>query len=327
MELKDYGNKSTVTRIILMGFGDLQHLQIPLFLFFLAVYIVTLLGNLILIVLVVTDQHLHTPMYFFLGNLSSLEICYSSTIVPRLLNTLVTDDETVSLSSCLVQYFFFAFLLATESHLLSVMSYDRYVAICKPLHYATLMSSSIRIRLATIAWINGLTTSVILQFFISQLVFCGPNEIDHYLCDIDPLIKLSCSDTSQVELATVILGFIFTMPPLFLTLASYTSILSTIFRIPSSTGRRKAFSTCSSHLIMVSSFYLSMMIVYMLPKNEDMRRINKSLSLLYTVLPPLVNPFIYSLRNQDVKEVLFRKLVTFSTIQIFPAKVCSVRQK
>ncbi|XP_053120560.1 olfactory receptor 2AP1-like [Hemicordylus capensis] len=327
MEVRDNGNQSTVTWVILMGFGDLQQFQFLLFVLFLAVYIVTLLGNLILIVLVVTDQHLHTPMYFFLGNLSSLEICYSSTIVPRLLNTLVADDKTVSLSSCLVQFFFFAFLLGAESHLLSVMSYDRYVAICKPLHYATFMSTTICIRLSTISWINGFIASIVLQFLIMPLTFCGPNEIDHYVCDNGPLIKLSCSDTSQVELATCILAFIFTIPPLSLTLASYAYIITTILKIPSSTGRKKAFSTCSSHLIVVSSYYLSVMIVYMLPKTEDVRRIYKIMSLLYTVLPPLVNPFIYSLRNQEVKEALFRKLMIFKTVQPGPVKIWRSSQK
>ncbi|XP_044305910.1 olfactory receptor 5V1-like [Varanus komodoensis] len=302
------------TYFILLGFGDLHHLQIPLFMLFLAVYVVTVMGNLLLIVLVVTDQHLHTPMYFFLGNLSCLEMCYSSTIVPRIMTTLMTDDKRVSFCSCLMQYFFFTLFLGAESHLLTAMSYDRYLAICKPLHYTTLMSISMRTKLATIAWINGLIASFILDSLILQLTFCGPNEIDHYFCDNGPVIKLSCNDTSLVELATLIVAFIFTLPPFLLSLASYVYIIITILRIPSSTGRKKAFSTCSSHLIVVSSYYVSLIIVYVLPQTECMRRLNKFLSLLYTVLPPLVNPLVYSLRNKEVKEavkLVFRKAGTF----------------
>ncbi|XP_061448044.1 olfactory receptor 2AP1-like [Rhineura floridana] len=330
MEAKEKGNQTTVTHFILMGFGDVQQFQIPLFLLFLAVYIVTVSGNLLLIVLVVTNQHIHTPMYFFLGNLSCLEICYSSTIVPRIMTTLMADDKAVTFSSCLTQYFFFTILLGAESHLLSVMSYDRYLAICKPLHYTTLMSITVCIQLAAIAWINGLIVGFILITFMLEFTFCGPNKIDHYFCDNGPLLKLSCNDTSVVEIATFILAFIFTMLPFFLTTVSYVYIINTILRIPSSTGRKKAFSTCSSHLIVVSSYYLSLIIVYLLPKTEGMRQVNKILSLLYTVLPPLINPVIYSLRNKEVKVALrklFRKVETFQPAQTCPAQVLKLNKK
>ncbi|XP_077171455.1 olfactory receptor 2AP1-like [Paroedura picta] len=314
METRQKQYQNATIQFILVGFGDLQHLQFPLFLLFLATYIVTMSGNLLILILVATSHHLHTPMYFFLGNLSCMEICYSSTIVPKIMTTVVAEDKALSVNDCFVQHFFFGFLLGAECYLLSAMSYDRYLAICKPLHYATLMNNRVCIQLSAISWFSGLLGSIIMQILIGQLSFCGPNEIDHYFCDNDPLYKLSCTDTSLIELMTLIEAFLFTMPPFFLTVASYVYIITTILRIPSSSGRKKAFSTCSSHLIVVSSFYGSIMIVYMLPNTDAMRELNKFLSVLYTVLPPLINPLIYSLRNQEVKKalrLLLRKIFGF----------------
>ncbi|XP_044841887.1 olfactory receptor 6N1-like [Mauremys mutica] len=300
----DWGNQTAITEFILLGFGDLPDLQILLFLLFLVIYITTVVGNSLIIVLVVTDQHLHTPMYFFLGNLSCLEICYTSTILPRMLASLLTGDKSISVNGCITQLYFFAVLAATECYLLAVMSYDRYLAICKPLHYSTLMNTRLCLQLAAGTWLNGFLAITIFILFMSQFIFCGPNEIDHFFCDPISLIKLSCGDTGLIILLDFILACVFTLPPFLLTLMSYMCILTVILRISSTTGRQKAFSTCSSHLTVVTIFYGTIMIVYMLPTLDALRALKKVLSLCYTVLTPLINPLIYSLRNREVREAL-----------------------
>ncbi|XP_026518029.1 olfactory receptor 11A1-like [Terrapene carolina triunguis] len=305
---KCHGNKTTITEFILLGLGTFPQLHILLFLLFLVIYIVTLAGNILIIALVVADQHLHTPMYFFLGNLSCLETSYTSAIMPRMLISLLTGDRTISVHACLTQLYFFGSLAAAECSLLSVMSYDRYLAICKPLHYSALMNGSFCIKLVAGSWIGGFMSVALLISMMSQLTFCGPNEIDHFFCDFSPIMKLSCSDTHTVEVTAFINSSIFILPPFLLTLASYGSIISTILRIPSITGRKKAFSTCSSHLIVVSIFYGTLVIVYLLSDSDALRDLNKVFSIFYGVLTPLVNPLVYSLRNKEVREAL-RKTV------------------
>ncbi|CAM4558485.1 unnamed protein product [Lepidochelys kempii] len=313
-------NQTTITEFILLGFGTFPQLQILLFLLFLVICIVTLAGNILIIALVVADQHLHTPMYFFLGSLSCLETCYSLTILPRMLASLLTGDRTISVSGCLTQLYFFGSLAAAECSLLSVMSYDRYLAICKPLHYASLMNSRFCIKLVVGSWIGGFICMAICISMTSRITFCGPNEIDHFFCDLSPVIKLSCSDTHTVEVTAFINSSIFTLPPFLLILASYVCIISTILRISSTTGRKKVFSTCSSHLIVVTIFYGTLVIVYLVSGSDILRHLNKVFSVFYGVLTPLVNPLIYSLRNKEVKEA-FRKAVcrffSFPRIQIF----------
>uniref|UniRef100_A0A452I420 G-protein coupled receptors family 1 profile domain-containing protein n=1 Tax=Gopherus agassizii TaxID=38772 RepID=A0A452I420_9SAUR len=304
-----WNNQTYVTEFNLLGFGNLSELQILLFLLFLVIYIVTIGGNILIIVLVVVDRHLHTPMYFFLGNLSCLETCYSSTILPRMLVSLLTEDRTISVSGCITQFYFFVLFVRVECYLLALMSYDRYLAKCKPLHYTGLMKVRICLQLAVVCWMNGFIIVTIVICLMSQLHFCGPNKINHFLCDFTPMIKLSCSDTSLITLVTFILSFLGTLPPFLLTLMSYVFIISTILRIPSTIGRRKAFSTCSSHLIVVTIYYGTLIIVYILPDTDTLRDLNKVFSLFYTVLTPLANPFIYSLRNRDVKETL-RKVIS-----------------
>ncbi|KAM7150850.1 LOW QUALITY PROTEIN: olfactory receptor 5AR1-like [Macrochelys suwanniensis] len=266
-------------------------------------------GSILIIVLVVADQHLHTPMYFFLGNLSCLETCYTSTILPRMLASLQTGDRTISINSCFVQYYFFGGLLAAECYLLAAMSYDRYLAIYKPLHYGTLMNGRFCLQLAVGSWMSSFVIVGMFTYLISQLTFCGHNEVDHFFCEFTALLKLSCSDTYLVELMAFIVTSIDTFPPFLLTLASYVFIVATILRIPTTTGKQKAFSICSSHLIVVTSFYGSLMNVYVLPKTWS--ALNKVFSLFYTVLNPLVNPLIYSLRNKEVKETLRKNLNKF----------------
>ncbi|XP_044840263.1 olfactory receptor 2AP1-like [Mauremys mutica] len=311
---REWRNQTVVTEFIFLGFGELPDLQILLFVMFIVIYIATVSG-IIIIALVVADQHLHTPMYFFLGNLSCLETCYTSTVLPRMLVSLLTGDKTISFSGCFTQLYFFCALAATECYLLAAMSYDRYLAICKPLHYSALMKTRFCLQLAAGSWLNGYLATAIFVLFMSHLIFCGPNEIDHFYCDPVPLMEFSCSDTHLIILLDFVLACVFTLPPFLITLTSYVCILTTILRIPSTTGRQKAFSTCSSHLIVVTIYYGTLMVVYMLPKRDTLSFLNKVLSLCYTVLTPLVNPLIYSLRNREVKEALSKavsKYVAFT---------------
>ncbi|XP_067424141.1 olfactory receptor 6F1-like [Emydura macquarii macquarii] len=304
----EQGNQTSIMGFILLGFGNFHELQILLFLLFLVIYVVTMAGNTAIVVLVVADQHLHTPMYFFLGNLSCLETCYTSTILPRMLASLLSGDKTISFAGCLIQFYMFCSLLSTECCLLSAMSYDRYLAIRKPLHYAARMNSGFSLQLAVGSWLSGFAARTIPACWVSQQIYCGPNEIDHFFCEYTPLIELSCSDTSRMVLVVFLISCIFVLPPFLLTLTSYMCIISAILRIPSSTGRQKAFSTCSSHLIVVTVFYGTLIIVYMLPDRAALRDLNKVFSVFYTVLTPMVNPLIYSLRNQEVKEALRKAL-------------------
>uniref|UniRef100_A0A8C4YTP3 Olfactory receptor n=1 Tax=Gopherus evgoodei TaxID=1825980 RepID=A0A8C4YTP3_9SAUR len=298
----EQGNQTSITEFILLGFEELVDLQIFLFLLFLVIYIVTVAGNILIVVLIVADQHLHTPMYLFLGNLSCLETCYTSTILPRMLASFLTGDRTISFSGCIAQFYFFGFLVTVECYLLSAMSYDRYLAICKPLNYAAIMNNAICSQLAAGSWLAGFLVSIIIIFLMSQLTFCGPSIIDHFFCDFTPIIKLSCSDTHVMELVTSMLTFITTLPPFLLTLATYVYIISTILRIPSTNGKQKAFSTCSSHLIVVTVFYGAIMIVYMLSASG----MDLMMTVLYSVVPPTMNPVIYSLRNKEIKAALRR---------------------
>ncbi|XP_025051640.1 olfactory receptor 6B1-like [Alligator sinensis] len=304
----EVGNHTSITEFILLGFEIVPELQIPLFLLFLMLYIATVAGNLLIIALLIAVGHLHTPMYFFLGNLSCLETCYTSTLLPRMLASFLTGNRTISFSGCFIQLFFFGILIVTECCLLSVMSYDRYLAICKPLHYAALMTDRFSFKLATGSWVIGFIVVSTVYLFLLRLTFCGPNQLDHFFCDFLEVIKLSCSDTYEIELLDYSLTCIFVLPPFLLTLISYVCIITTIVRIPSSTGRQKAFSTCSSHITVVTMFYGTLATVYMLPRTNNLRALNKILSLSYTVLTPLVNPLIYSLRNKEVKAAV-RKVV------------------
>ncbi|XP_075767964.1 olfactory receptor 10A7-like [Pelodiscus sinensis] len=304
MASQEQGNETSLTEFILLGFGELPGLQVPLFLLFLVIYLVTMAGNGLIVVLVVAYQHLHTPMYFFLGNLSCLEICYSSTLLPRLLAGLLAGDWTISFTGCLTQHYFFGALVATECLLLSVMSYDRYLAICNPLHYTAHMSGRSCLQLAGGSWIGGFLVCSISTVSISQLTFCGPNTIDHFFCDFIPLVKLSCNDPLLMDTLAFSMCLIFSLVPFLLTSVSYICIISTILRIHSTTGKQKAFSTCSSHLIVVSVYYGTVLIVYMFPTTDRLSHFKKVLSVSYTVLTPLVNPLIYALRNREVQEAL-----------------------
>ncbi|XP_078234156.1 olfactory receptor 10A4-like [Pogona vitticeps] len=300
-------NQTLVMEFLLLGFGDVGDQWFLLFLLFLVIYIATMAGNILIVVLIITDHHLHSPMYFFLANLSCLESCYSSSILPLMLANLSKGGQgTISVTGCMVQYYFFASLGASECYLLAAMSYDRYVAICKPLLYTTLMNGQVCIQLAAGSWISGSLAVNIFMYLMHKLRFCHKSEINHFLCDLNPIVRQACNDTHMIELLAVLITALFSLPPFLLILVSYVSIISAIVRIPSSSGREKAFSTCSSHLIVVSVFYSTIIIVYVLPQTEALRDLNKVFSLFYTVVTPFFNPLIYSLRNKEVKEA-FRK--------------------
>ncbi|XP_014460049.1 olfactory receptor 5AP2-like [Alligator mississippiensis] len=304
----EWRNQTIITEFILLGFGNLPILRIPLFLLFLLIYIVTMAGNLLIIMLVVADHHLHTPMYFFLGNLSCLETCYSATILPKMLSGLLNNNKTISFLGCFLQFYIFGSLLCTECILLSIMSYDRYLAICDPLHYTNAMNPRICAKLASSSWITGPLVLTISVSLMSTLTFCGPNEVDHFFCDLTPLLQLSCTDTHLVHLAISAFSSLATFPPFLLTIVSYGCIIATILRIQSTTGRQKTFSTCSSHLIVVTVFFGTLISVYLTPTVDTWKALNKVLSVFYTVLTPMVNPLIYSLRNREVMKALSRAL-------------------
>ncbi|XP_053120513.1 olfactory receptor 10A2-like [Hemicordylus capensis] len=307
---QEEGNQTAPLAFILLDFNS-EDLQFLFAILFLPIYIVTMAGNILIIILVVTDQHLHTPMYFFLGNLSCLETCYSSTIMPRMLVSFLSGDRTISIGGCFAQLYFFGYLATTECCFLAVMSYDHYLAICKPLHYTMLMNGRICVKLIAVSWITGSFGINVVIFLVSQLTFCGLNKINHFFCDLIPVIRLSCSDTHLVEMTAFIVSSFGILPPLLITLTSYICIIRSILRISSATGKQKAFSTCSSHLTVVACFYGSLMIVYVLPNVSSLNDVKKLLSLFYTLLTPLVNPLIYSLRNKEVKEAVkktFRRL-------------------
>ncbi|NXS08497.1 OR5BL protein, partial [Neodrepanis coruscans] len=317
MANREWKNETVVTEFILLDLGNGPELDSFVFLMFLSIYFVTIIGNTFVLVLVVANQHLHTPMYFFLGNLACLEIFSSSNILPRMLLSYVSGNRSISARGCFTQYYFFGCLAAAECYLLATMSYDRYLAVCEPLHYLSHMDTKLCLLLAAASWVSGFLSNSILTFLISNLDFCGPNEIDHFFCDSFPLMKLSCSDIQVAGLVTSVVAGVCSLPPFLLTFSSYLYIIVTVVRIPSATGRKKAFSTCSSHLIVVILFYWSILAVYVLPYHNTQISSNKVFSVFYTILTPLVNPLLYSLRNKEVKEALQKhmsKLLAFGEL-------------
>ncbi|XP_040274585.1 olfactory receptor 1468-like [Bufo bufo] len=297
-------NLTVVTDFFLLGFQGRQLFRNVLFLLFLLVFVASICGNLLIIILVSTSKNLHTPMYFFISQLSISDILLSTDIVPSLLYILLNNGGAVSFIGCMNQLFFFLTPEAFECFLLAVMSYDRYVAICNPLRYAPIMTNRFCINLITLCWLLDTFLSFIVTITSSKLNFCGSNIIDHLFCDLVPLLDLSCSDTFPVHLEIFVLGIPTVMVPTTIIVVSYTYIVISVLRIPSSTGRQKAFSTCSSHLIVVSIFYWTIFIVYVFPNSRQTRVTDKILSLLYTVFTPFINPVIYSLRNKDIKEAI-----------------------
>lgn len=295
-------NRTILTEFILLGLTNQPEVQVAIFIFLFLTYMLSVLGNLTIITLTLVDPHLQTPMYFFLRNFSFLEISFTSIFTPRFLTSMTTGNKVISFTGCLIQYFFAIFLGATEFYLLASMSYDRYVAICKPLHYLTLMSSRVCIQLVFCSWLGGIMAILPPIFLMSRVDFCASNVLNHYFCDYGPLLELACSDTSLLELVVIFLAAVTLVVTLALVTLSYAYIIRTILKIPSSHQRTKAFSTCSSHLIVISLSYGSCMFMYINPSAKEEGAFNKGIALLITSVTPSLNPFIYTLRNQQVKK-------------------------
>ncbi|XP_028721442.1 olfactory receptor 6P1 [Peromyscus eremicus] len=295
-----------VEEFVLVGFPTSPPFQLLLFVFFFAIYLLTLLENILIVSTVWLTPSLHRPMYFFLGHLSFLELWYINVTIPRLLGAFLTQDGRVSYVGCMTQLYFFIALACTECVLLAVMAYDRYLAICEPLRYPSLMPPSLATRLAAASWGSGFFSSMMKLLFISRLSYCGPNIINHFFCDISPLLNLTCSDKEQAELVDFLLALVMILLPLVAVVSSYAAIIVAILKIPTAQGRHKAFSTCTSHLAVVVIYYSSTLFTYARPRAMYTFNYNKIISVLYTVIVPFLNPAIYCLRNKEVKDA-FRK--------------------
>ncbi|KAM4707100.1 olfactory receptor 11A1-like [Discoglossus pictus] len=302
-------NSSFITEFILLGFTELPNLKTFLILLFTTIYIFTLSGNFLIILLVSTSSRLHTPMYFFLSNLSLSEVLFTTNIVPNMLQNLLLAAGTITLTGCLTQYYFFGSTTTTECFLLAIMSYDRYLAICQPLRYSALMELHLCAYAVICAWLTSFSISTITLLLLRKLNYCGPNEIDNFFCDHKPLIELSCSDTQVVKIESFIFACIITLLPFIVIIITYVLIIYAILKIPSAIGRKKAFSTCSSHLAVVCTYYGTLITLYVTPNKRSKFNLSKILYLLYTVVTPLLNPIIYSLRNQEIHKALTRALM------------------
>ncbi|XP_006887015.1 PREDICTED: putative olfactory receptor ENSP00000348552-like [Elephantulus edwardii] len=298
---------SPVMGFILLGLSAHPTLEKTFFVLILVMYLVVLLGNGVLIIVTILDSHLHTPMYFFLGNLSFLDICYTTSSVPLILDSFLTPRKTISFSACAVQMFLSFAMGATECVLLSMMAFDRYVAICNPLRYSEIMRNDVYMPMATGSWIAGSITAMVQTSLAMRLPFCGDNVINHFTCEILAVLKLACADISINVISMGVANVIFLGIPVLFIFFSYVFIIATILRIPSAEGRKKAFSTCSAHLTVVVVFYGTILFMYAKPKSKDPLGADKEdlsdklISLFYGVVTPMLNPIIYSLRNKDVK--------------------------
>ncbi|KAM6170038.1 olfactory receptor 13C8-like [Rhynchocyon petersi] len=307
-------NDSMVTEFVLVGLSAHPRLQTVLFVLVLWMYLMILLGNGVLISVIIYDSHLHTPMYFFLCNLSFLDICYTSSSAPLLLDSFLTVRKTISFSGCMVQMFLSFATGATECVLLGMMALDRYVAICYPLRYPVIMSKGAYVPMAAASWLSGLTNSAVQTSLAVQLPFCANNVISHFVCEILAILKLACADISINVISMTMSNLIFLVIPLLVISISYIFIVVTILRIPSTEGKRKAFSTCSAHVTVVILFYGTTFFMYAKPKSKNSLGTDKQdiiealMSLFYGVVTPMLNPIIYSLRNKDVKAAMMSML-------------------
>ncbi|XP_008688392.2 olfactory receptor 6M1-like [Ursus maritimus] len=299
----DTQNQTTVTEFTLTAFPVIWKLQISLFVVLLFTYMLTLTGNTVIISLIWADNRLQTPMYFFLSNLSFLDISYTTSVTPKLLACLLEDKKNISFAGCLTQIYFFFFLGTVEFILLAVMSFDRYVAICNPLRYTIIMNSRVCLLLVLGCWVGAFFSVLCPIIVVSTLPYCY-REISHFFCDIGPLLQAACIDTHFIEMISFLLSCFVLLTSLVFTIVSYTYIISTILRIPSAQGRRKAFSTCASHITVVSIAYGSNIFMYVRPSQSHSLDFDKVTAVMTIMVTPLLNPFIYSLRNEKVKEVL-----------------------
>ncbi|KAB0349017.1 hypothetical protein FD754_013874 [Muntiacus muntjak] len=306
----EIGHYTILTEFILLGLSSDPKWQLILFGIFLMLYLITLSGNMTLVILIRIDSHLHTPMYFFIGNLSFLDFWYTSVYTPRILATCISEDKRMSLAGCGAQLFFSCVVAYSECYLLAVMAYDRHMAICNPLLYSSSMSPSLCTGLVAGSYIGGFLNAITHTANTFRLSFCGKNIIDHFFCDAPPLVKMSCTDTKVYE--QVLLGVVgFTvLSSILVIIISYFNILLAILRIRTASGRHKAFSTCASHLVSVMLFYGSLLFMYSRPSSTYSLKRDKMAALFYTVINPLLNPLIYSLRNKDIKEAFWKATQT-----------------
>ncbi|XP_015275319.1 PREDICTED: olfactory receptor 10A7-like [Gekko japonicus] len=294
-------NHTALSDFILLGYSEFPVLQVLLFVVFLFIYVGIILGNGLTIYVTLTDAALDSPMYFFLRNLSFLEICYTSVTLPKMLVNFLAENKNISFVGCAVQMYVMYVLASTECFLLAAMAYDRYVAICHPLHYKLIMSKELCLKLVTGPLILCMLVHVGQTYLLFTLPFCGSHEINHFFCDLSPLLELACAEIFVNEVYLFAATTVILILPFFLIVASYVKIISAILKMPSAEGRKKVFATCSSHLIMVSLFYGSATIAHLTPRTEETRDINKLLSLFYAILVPMFNPIVYTLRNREVK--------------------------
>ncbi|XP_066485871.1 olfactory receptor 5V1-like [Tiliqua scincoides] len=310
-------NQTELTEFILMGFAHLEDIQLLLFGAFLIIYLLTVLWNTLIIIMAMVDQRLRTPMYFFLGNLSFLDICYTTTTIPQMLAHLLSKRCSITYMGCVLQLYFFFSFLGIECLLLAVMAFDRYVAICHPLRYTLIVNKAICLQLATACWTGGFLNSAVHTVYAFRLPFCGENQIDAFYCDIPPLLKLSCGDVSLNQMLLLYIGLLMAWTPFVSILVSYTYIISTVLKIRSAEGRQKAFSTCSSHLTVVLLYYGSAIFTYSRPISTHSSANARLIPLMYSILTPLLNPIIYTLRNKDVKKAWNRMITNLSKMSFF----------
>ncbi|KAM6451699.1 olfactory receptor 12D1-like [Liasis olivaceus] len=310
-------NNWTVSEFILLGLTKDHRLQQVLFTLFLLFYVACLLGNGAILAIILAEPRLHTPMYFFLGNLSCLDICYSTVTVPKMLAGFFSELHVISFNSCMVQLHFFHFLGSSEVILLGVMAYDRYVAICKPLHYTVIMRREVYLLMAAAAWSTGFFHALMHAVLTARLPFCGPNHVEHFFCDIKPLLKLACGSTYLNLMLLSTVTSCVAMGPFIITVISYLYIITfLLFKVQSQRGRQKAFSTCGSHLTVVALLYVPVLVNYMLPTVGTSSQQDMIVTLIYSAITPVLNPLIYTLRNQEVK-IAMKKMWTKKTTSHF----------
>ncbi|XP_004479801.1 olfactory receptor 13A1-like [Dasypus novemcinctus] len=304
-------NHTTVVNFILQGFSENPQIQGFFIALFLFLYLTAIAGNGLIFMVICLNSSLHTPMYFFLTNLAMLDIICTSTVLPKLLENLLVKGSTITYRGCLAQVFFLTWALGAELLLLAVMSYDRYVAICQPLHYHTLMSRSVCVLLAGSVWVVCVVNTSIHTGLMSRLTFCGPNELHHFVCEVPTLLLLACGNTKLNNVMIILADVYFGVINFLLTILSYTFIIASILRIRSAEGKRRAFSTCSSHLIVVCVYYSTIIYTYILPGSGSSMENGKVVAVMYTAVSPTLNPLIYTLRNKDVKAAFRRVFPTF----------------
>ncbi|XP_007937755.1 olfactory receptor 1F1-like [Orycteropus afer afer] len=296
-------NQSSVSEFLLLGLSRQPQQQL-LFVLFLSMYLATVLGNVLILLAISTDSRLHTPMYFFLGNLSFVDISFSSTTVPKMLTNHILRRQTISYSGCLTQMYFLFMFVDMDNFLLAVMAYDRFVAVCHPLHYTTKMTPQLCVLLVAGSWVIANLNVLLHTLLMARLSFCADNTIAHFFCDVLPLLKLSCSDTYINDIVILTEGALITITPFVCTLISYICITCAVLRVPSTKGKWKAFSTCGSHLAVVSLYYGTIIAVFFNPLSSHSAETDTAATVMYTVVTPMLNPFIYSLRNKDLKGAL-----------------------